>query len=391
MTTCRLVKCASLLFLLSVTSLSHGTTRTQPSIYPFWVEGHPAIGIGNGMVILKTQDMGEEALVFYVSRSLNIKDSCSWDLEGTRFTSTAGLLLVTPTRIAYRCDAKGFDTLRTDVQVKVEASVHAALGFFYASQKEWHAAFEVHTHRDKYTLFGARMTFPGVRESEYPADESEREDYITYRNEEWAKWAKLAIEDFPTALQTFNEVVRPLREQLAAEKAKEESLAQRNAALLQSNTQRNAGDEAAAVGNLREALQHYLAAIQSMPEDPPADIDESLRERIVKLVAQLNPPPALPEDAIRHAAYAQAALEKSKESGNNVHLDNAIREWQQSLRIAPWWADCYFNLGAALKTAHRPGEAAQALNLYLLANPNAQNAQDVKMEIYKLEYEAKNP
>jgi hypothetical protein len=34
-----------------------------------------------------------------------------------------------------------------------------------------------------------------------------------------------------------------------------------------------------------------------------------------------------------------------------------------------------------LKKAQRPGEAAQALQFYLLADPHAQNAEDVKMEI----------
>jgi predicted TPR repeat methyltransferase len=83
-------------------------------------------------------------------------------------------------------------------------------------------------------------------------------------------------------------------------------------------------------------------------------------------------------------------VEQSKDSANPLHLKNAIRELQEALRIAPWWADGYFNLAGVLKAAHRPGQAAEALQLYLLVDPGAKNAQDVKMEIYKLEYEAKN-
>jgi len=44
--------------------------------------------------------------------------------------------------------------------------------------------------------------------------------------------------------------------------------------------------------------------------------------------------------------------------------------------------------GAVLKKAQRPGEAAQALQLYVLAKPQAENAQNVQMETYKLQYEA---
>jgi TPR repeat protein len=143
-------------------------------------------------------------------------------------------------------------------------------------------------------------------------------------------------------------------------------------------------------GRPREALENYIQAIQSFPDPVPTEADRRVRERIIKLVAQLNPPPALPQDAIRHAAYAQAAVEEAQKDANPSHLSDAVTELQTSLRIAPWWAEGYFNLGSVLKRAQRPGEAAQALELYLLADPHAQNAQDVRMEIYKLQYEARH-
>jgi hypothetical protein len=152
----------------------------------------------------------------------------------------------------------------------------------------------------------------------------------------------------------------------------------------------NEGESAEKDGSLRQALEHYLGAFRILPRQPPPELDRRLRDRIIKIVSQLSPPPALPEDAIRHAAYAQAAIEEAQKDVNASHVDDAVEELKEALRIAPWWAEGYFNLGAVLREAQRPGEAAQALRLYLLANPNAQNAQDVKMEIYKLDYEAKN-
>ena len=126
-----------------------------------------------------------------------------------------------------------------------------------------------------------------------------------------------------------------------------------------------------------------------LPEKQPEDVEQRLREKIIKVVLQLNPPPAIPREAIQHAAYAEAAVEEAQKDANPSHLNDAVNELQKALRIAPWWAQGYFNLGAVLQKANRPGEAAQALQLYLLADPHATNAQDVQMEIYKLQYEAK--
>jgi hypothetical protein len=200
--------------------------------------------------------------------------------------------------------------------------------------------------------------------------------------------AEDAIADFGSTKQKFDDLMRPLEEQQAAERAANQ--ATEKAAADSFKSERQAGGEAEAAGRMREALQHYVAALQAGAGYMPAESDQKWREKIIKLVSGLNPPPALPEDAIRHAAYAQAAIEEAQKDANPSHVADAIKELQEALRIAPWWADAYFNLGAVLKKADRPGEAAQAFQLYLLANPNAQNAQDVKMEIYRLEYEAKN-
>jgi tetratricopeptide (TPR) repeat protein len=151
----------------------------------------------------------------------------------------------------------------------------------------------------------------------------------------------------------------------------------------------DSGDAAVKQGQLRDALQHYLTALQDLPENPPVGVDQSLREKIIKVVLQLNPSPAIPEEAIRHLAYAKAAVEEAEKDAKSSHLNDAVNELQQALRIAPWWAQGYQGLATVLQKTNRPGEAAHALQLYLLADPHAANAQDVQMEIYKLQYEAK--
>lgn len=152
------------------------------------------------------------------------------------------------------------------------------------------------------------------------------------------------------------------------------------------------GDAADAHRDLREALSRYLQAFNV------AQVDQAtrLREKIIKVVLQLNPPPAIPQDAIRHAAYAQAAVEEAQKDAKPSHLNDAVNETEEALRLAPWWAQGYFSLAALLEKTNRPGEAANALQLYLLADPqavlaqkNGMNAQDVQVKIYKLQYEAK--
>ena len=41
-----------------------------------------------------------------------------------------------------------------------------------------------------------------------------------------------------------------------------------------------AGQAAERAGRLREALNHYIAALQALGENPPLDSDQRLRERI---------------------------------------------------------------------------------------------------------------
>lgn len=165
-----------------------------------------------------------------------------------------------------------------------------------------------------------------------------------------------------------------------------------SAAALLLSKEEGAPDAAVQEGRLREGLQQYLELLQRLPDDAPLQMDESLREKIIKVVLQLNPPPALPEEAVRHAAYAQAALAEANKAPDSdsgtSYLDSSISEWQKALRIAPWWGQAYFNMAAVLEKTQRPAEAAQALHLNLTADPHSTNAQDINMEIYKLHYEA---
>ncbi len=146
------------------------------------------------------------------------------------------------------------------------------------------------------------------------------------------------------------------------------------------------GVAAEQAGSLREALTQDLKALQSLPDPPPLGTVQRLRERIIKLVAQLTPPPAIPEEAQRHATYAKTAFRDAKSPND---LRDAIQELKEALRLAPWWEELYYNMAAALEKREEYGEAARNLQLYLLAAPDAPDAAVVKQKVFELEFKAK--
>ncbi len=134
-------------------------------------------------------------------------------------------------------------------------------------------------------------------------------------------------------------------------------------------------------GKLREALTQYVSALQKAPEGS-AD-DQRLRETIIKLVQKLSPPPAIPEEARRYSVRGQIAIEEAKSPAD---FDEAAKEFGKTLRVAPWWADGYYNLAVAQEKAGQLNEAIRSLKLYLLAAPASSDAEKIKRQIYALEY-----
>jgi hypothetical protein len=146
------------------------------------------------------------------------------------------------------------------------------------------------------------------------------------------------------------------------------------------SSEESAAKAAEQTGKLREALTNYVAALQKTPEGS-AD-DQRLRETIIKLVQKLSPPPAVPEEARRFSVRGQVWVKEAKSPSD---FDEAAKEFGKALRVAPWWADGYINQGVALEKARKFSDAARALKLYLLAAPNAPDAQNVRDQIYALE------
>lgn len=120
-------------------------------------------------------------------------------------------------------------------------------------------------------------------------------------------------------------------------------------------------------------------------EAQAAPADDKLRERIIAAALALKPAPAVPIEARRHMSRAQGAIELAKQP-EDMRL--AVEELEKALRLAPWWAEAYYNLGVVQDKAGRYGDAVRSLRLYLRTAPGAKDAQDVEMQIAKLEFKA---
>lgn len=141
------------------------------------------------------------------------------------------------------------------------------------------------------------------------------------------------------------------------------------------------GQQAEQTGNLRQALTHYINALQSPEEYSPKD--QRLREKVISIVQKLKPPPAVPEEAERYMARGRAAVKAATSTKDFV---KAAKEFIKALRIAPWLAEGYYNLGIVEDKAGHYEHTIQNLKLYLLAIPNTPDAKDVKALMYEIEY-----
>jgi tetratricopeptide (TPR) repeat protein len=134
------------------------------------------------------------------------------------------------------------------------------------------------------------------------------------------------------------------------------------------------GAELAGLG--RGALAQCLDELKDNPDN------RALRERIVRLAARSDPPPAIPDDALDRRARGReifSAAETIEDVGR------AIDEFQAALLIAPWWPEANRDLGFALEMARQHEEALAALRLYLASGPAANDARPVADEVRRIE------
>lgn len=128
------------------------------------------------------------------------------------------------------------------------------------------------------------------------------------------------------------------------------------------------------------SLQQYIAVLQTNPGD------QSLRAKIINLVQTIKPEPAIPQEAKDHAVRAQYAFKDAKRQADYAE---AIKEYEAAVELAPWVTDYYFNLGVAQERAGQLPHAKLSFQFYLLAKPDAEDAEAVRERIVGIDYQSK--
>jgi len=126
----------------------------------------------------------------------------------------------------------------------------------------------------------------------------------------------------------------------------------------------------------QQTLNQYISDLQKNPND------NALREKIIKHVQTMSPPPSVPEEARRHYVMALTLFKGAKKIED---YSESIEEFKSALLIAPWWAEANRDLGMALEAAKRYDEAISALKLYITSGLGEEKMRAAQDEIYKIE------
>lgn len=88
-------------------------------------------------------------------------------------------------------------------------------------------------------------------------------------------------------------------------------------------------------------------------------------------------------EARKHMVRGQAAMENARDISD---YEDAIMEFSKAIEIQGNWADAWYNLGVAQKSANRYDNAITSFKKYLELNPEAADRTAIEDEIFKLEY-----
>jgi len=108
----------------------------------------------------------------------------------------------------------------------------------------------------------------------------------------------------------------------------------------------------------QESFLTLLTRVSEDPDNPP------LREELIRFANNMSAKPKIPTEAKKHFIRAMAV---HLDAVNDSDFDKAARMYQEAIKIAPWWTQCYFNRSNALEAAHRYEEAAEDKRFYMAA------------------------
>ncbi len=135
-------------------------------------------------------------------------------------------------------------------------------------------------------------------------------------------------------------------------------------------------------GITNAAFQQALAEYQRA-EAPTREA----AEKVVKLAVGLDHLPAIPEDARKHFVRGGVRFKDAKTAED---FSQAVTEFNDASRIAPWWPEARYNLGLAWEAGGNYSNAIANLKLYQLFTHPETESRSVQDKIYALEVKAED-
>lgn len=90
-----------------------------------------------------------------------------------------------------------------------------------------------------------------------------------------------------------------------------------------------------------------------------------------------------PDEALRYMARGEEAVALAKSASD---YEDAVREFEKAVTLAPDWPAAHYNLGLVQEQAGKTEAAITSLRRYLLLAPEAEDAQQVRQLVDRLEY-----
>lgn len=126
----------------------------------------------------------------------------------------------------------------------------------------------------------------------------------------------------------------------------------------------------------KDLLKQYVADLKKNPDSL------ELREKIIKYAQSQKQKPPVPEEFERLISRGNAFLKMANDAAG---YSKAIDAFKEAVALAPWVAEGYEGLAAALEKASNYADAIQNLNFALLADPGGANSRGLRNHVYELE------
>lgn len=121
-------------------------------------------------------------------------------------------------------------------------------------------------------------------------------------------------------------------------------------------------------GDLQQAIDAWTGTLARVGRHPSLQDEYAIRAHILALAQRMTPPPPIPNLAAGPARGAKNRLDRSMASAVSREL---LPVFDQSLAIAPWFAEAYRWRGAALAGCGRLDDARRAVMLYRIATADS--------------------